>query len=516
MARKFVIYWLCIFLCGCCMSRASDGGERRHATDRPIRLHKQRNNSSSAEDIEKGIDEDFTPYTYIIEYTHSYSEDIIPSASHDRLTVTKALSPTSSDRKKEPRLISEDIRKKVEIFIEEGYDRGAYDHKGYDKISKKWNDFSEYDHKYGGVQGKREDEGKFRENVGRHGVDGGDTEASPTKPSPTIITDGKQPYPKHGHYRHYRPQQSKSKPSFHPENRPNQSSQWYKKSSGRTINPPSFAFNHPRLPTIPRLQPSPRQGIYRVTTTPYEFHREFALDCPPHKSCATSGKNKKKVYHHKEVPWNRNKLQSDEISSVKDYRKQRQQLSSGEWNTSWSPFQFVLPDELRKMVKFSPPNTYTSSETHLEVSPYLPMKNQKDLPPNRDTSHNNDALKIHTSSSQQDLDESLSIDVTRAGRGTVIKNGFVLHERLSPDADNGRSHTNGVGEEKAKTIEKALHFQQPCVSRPMTLAHTWLTRRGPPAWYTSEAPFLRPLTGQVDLLRERVFAPALRHALCES
>lgn len=98
-------------------------------------------------------EDDFVPYTYIIEYTRTSDDDTLASASRDDAPVQleSHAHASSSSTSHQPRLVSEDVTKKVAIYIEEGYDRGAYDHRGYDKVSKGWDDHLEYDHKrYGG------------------------------------------------------------------------------------------------------------------------------------------------------------------------------------------------------------------------------------------------------------------------------------------------------------------------------------------------------------------------------
>ncbi|KAK4310353.1 hypothetical protein Pmani_018073 [Petrolisthes manimaculis] len=95
----------------------------------------------------------FVPYTYIIEYIHSYQDDtLVPSPTSTRQQRSMAHShiPTSAHphtRHNPPRLISEDVYKKVEILIEEGYDRGTYDHRGYDKVNTHWDDHLKHHYK---------------------------------------------------------------------------------------------------------------------------------------------------------------------------------------------------------------------------------------------------------------------------------------------------------------------------------------------------------------------------------
>ncbi|KAK3889059.1 hypothetical protein Pcinc_006935 [Petrolisthes cinctipes] len=93
----------------------------------------------------------FVPYTYIIEYIHTYQDDtLVPSLTstrQQRCTAHSHIPTAAHTRRIPPRLISEDIYKKVEILIEEGYDRGTYDHRGYDKVNKHWDDHLEYHYK---------------------------------------------------------------------------------------------------------------------------------------------------------------------------------------------------------------------------------------------------------------------------------------------------------------------------------------------------------------------------------
>ncbi|KAF2361554.1 hypothetical protein FHG87_007694, partial [Trinorchestia longiramus] len=106
----------------------------------------------------------FIPYTYIIELKETYEDDLSPQSSQSFST----LDPTMQHHIKnlrsnehKPRLKSEEVLKKVEIFIEKGYDRGAYDHKGFDDHTRAWDKYNEHtEGRYGGSSSTRTHEGE--------------------------------------------------------------------------------------------------------------------------------------------------------------------------------------------------------------------------------------------------------------------------------------------------------------------------------------------------------------------
>lgn len=122
----------------------------------PLHRKVKRSTYTSVSSTESAED-DFVPYTYVIEILHDQEDDHQISREKDKqnnkkTTETKRLeredSPDNvaiaSDLHAQktdyirPRLKSEDIKKIVEVFIEEGHDKSAYDHKAYDKFSKGW------------------------------------------------------------------------------------------------------------------------------------------------------------------------------------------------------------------------------------------------------------------------------------------------------------------------------------------------------------------------------------------
>ena len=110
--------------------------------------------SASVFDFEKEAvkTKKFIPYTYVIELSETVESEGIPQGSATSLDVAHTVPHNSiSAAYWIPRLKSEEVKKKVEVFIEKGYDRGAYDHKGFEDHNSKWNKYKEVEkEKYGG------------------------------------------------------------------------------------------------------------------------------------------------------------------------------------------------------------------------------------------------------------------------------------------------------------------------------------------------------------------------------
>ncbi|KAG7159256.1 hypothetical protein Hamer_G016657 [Homarus americanus] len=450
----------------------------------------KRHDIKSTKDNDNSEEDDFIPYTYIIEYTHSFNDETLPSASHDsHVVVDPHTSPKATHvQKKEPRLISEDIYKKVAIYTEEGYDRGAYDHQGYEKVNKNWNDHLEYDHRtYGGVKGSVDDDDKNDNDKEHHDADTGETKENlKVKHFSPTTADGVQHHLQVN--RHHR-QQSRA---------PNHSQgllenlHWYTKTPQRDKTHLVPVSRHLHLPRDLQPPPAPRHHLHRESAVGRILHTS-------HTNPETSTENK---FILKTDSWDDNKVKSKTVSGVEDYPDGGQQIMS----SNWSPFRFVLPDEMRQMATFPSSETASASENLLRMST-SPSSQESQRP--RGKSHRNYILEVQTNSDPHSSDKPSYTIETRTGHGTNIKNGLAPHDR--PSAEVGVINTAGH--------KGDLYSRPPCLSQHLVTAHYnldgWRPRRGRPAWMRDETPFLGTLKGQVDVLRETVFAPVLRHALCE-
>ena len=119
----------------------------------------------------------FIPYTYVIELSNTYEEEHVPSSQ--RVKRTDGVLPYV------PRLMSDEVKKKTETFVEQAYDRGAYDHKGYEDHESKVHKYSELEKgNYGETSSSSKHEGEhFNEIIpDTEHISRADMRAAPSKP----------------------------------------------------------------------------------------------------------------------------------------------------------------------------------------------------------------------------------------------------------------------------------------------------------------------------------------------
>lgn len=420
-------------------------------------------------------EDDFVPYTYIIEYTRTSDDDTLASASRDDVPVQveSHAHASSSSTSHQPRLVSEDVTKKVAIYIEEGYDRGAYDHRGYDKVSKGWDDHLEYDHKrYGGE-----------------------------------TTSGDETRDVHDHH-----DTTKKKP---------------RTQEPRDLHP---RFSNPQDVVVPIRAPSvsrpfrrPRPPSFRLLPPPPLPVRKDALPrSPPSKQSP-----------HSPYARGRTREKGGERSSRERERGEREDFPED----VRTPFEFVLPEDLRSHVA----DLDSTSDVRFSSSRDrgAPASHPRGVPSQRSSAY-------ASAAASRGNDEVLEY-ISNADPDDPHKPWYAIVTRKAAGGEGGRGNEGrdkrGMGREEIEGGERkgrekgdrhrtlsppdkpddahihSIHAHEPCLSPHRVTAHFnldgWTPRRGPPAWHSDDAPFLGPLKGQVDELREQVFAPVLRHALCE-
>ncbi|KAK7072983.1 hypothetical protein SK128_000809 [Halocaridina rubra] len=411
-----------------------------------------------------GPKDDFVPYTYIIEYTHTFSDDAEAAASKDNSVIYKV----------HPRLESEDIHKKVEIFTEEGYDKGSYDHRGYDKVKKGWNDFLQYDHMRYGSSSSNSNKDK-----------------PISQESQTGETKNREVFS-----HHMQGQFDVSNIG----NRINPKKHFSQNSNSREPKRKTQYRKNQRSNTQRNTRLGQRQGLPNINFEPRPYS-SFPKDSSP------------------SFP---------------------------------SPFQFNLPPELKEIISQRPFHGYIKTK---EKDMVASMSGEFDtftrpldsLSPGHPL-HHSKILDIETNFNSRDPKEPVYTIITREGIGIEINNGLAPHSSqrnkkiyrapsstILVNSDNKSPYTNHASSFPYKTRtsnyqkptvtrmpklnkgKDSLYTRQPCLSRHQVTAYFdldgWRPKRGPPDWYEDSSHFLGPSKGQVDVLREEIFAPVLKHAL---
>lgn len=426
--------------------------------------------------------DDFIPYTYIIEYTRSSEDDTLASASHDDapVQVESHAHAGSSSTSHQPRLVSEDVTKKVAIYIEEGYDRGAYDHRGYDKVSKGWNDHLEYDHKrYGGVTTSGDEAGNDHDS---HGT---------TKQKYRDDPRAQETRDLHQRPRFLDPQDV-------------------------AVPPLSRHFSRPRLPSFRLLPPPPlpvRKGAVPRGPTSRDLPR------------SRYGRGRSRGKGGGRASRDRERGEPEDVPS-----------------DAPTPFEFVLPEDLRSNVadldgdsggRVLPSRDRGAAASHLRSVSSQRYSGDASAASSRG---NDEVIDYISNADPDDPRKPWYAIVTRkaaggggAGEGRKDGRGIGKEGRdVREELEGGERKGQGRGDRHRSLAppgvpdgahRDSIHAHEPCLSPHRVTTHFnldgWRPRRGPPAWHSDEAPFLGPLKGQVDELREQVFAPVLRHALCE-
>ena len=73
----------------------------------------------------------YKPYSYIVQYSRAFNDE--------------RTRPVPSRPAPRPRLVVEEVKRTVEISIQEGYERGGYDHRHYQTLNKTWSEYRNED-----------------------------------------------------------------------------------------------------------------------------------------------------------------------------------------------------------------------------------------------------------------------------------------------------------------------------------------------------------------------------------
>ncbi|MPC89011.1 hypothetical protein E2C01_083939 [Portunus trituberculatus] len=113
------------------------------------------------------------PYSYVVQYSRNFKDSRGertqpgPASRHAPITArTHEHRPRSAPRRA-PRLIVEEVRKIVEISIQEGYERGGYDHRHYQTHNTTWSEYeNEEEYSEGKQEGSKIGSGDYSSKVG--------------------------------------------------------------------------------------------------------------------------------------------------------------------------------------------------------------------------------------------------------------------------------------------------------------------------------------------------------------
>ena len=409
----------------------------------------------------------FIPYTYVIELSETYEDDLASQGStHSNAKALQVLPNIQSStdgqmQVNQPRLKSEEVEKKVEIYIEQGYDRGAYDHKGYEDYNSKWDKYKEtVKGKYGGSSSS-----KTRENSNLY-EDAAPQENGLDRSGSSIS------YPRYI-----------KKPSYH------------SKISPMYGTKPGISASTDRKVSIPSLPITRRFKDKKLCSLPHE-------------------KNKSRIEtSHNTKNSNEGFMPAGTKSIFPSYLSHSSPKSKS--FSSPTGFQSNFEQSLDKLFALPTSSSFYNNFKSKHTVPAFPFQDDFQLPAN-----------IMTVSSQSGFRRYPRLSRTsniRNKRRRKLQNmsSFGPSSHKTPSFD----HLGKIVEDK--NIEKlavkigqplSLLKKEPCLSNTALTANfkfgEFQPKRGPPEWFDTDQDVLEPLMGQVDILRETVYAPALREALC--
>ena len=321
-----------------------------------------------------------------------------------------------------PRLKSEEVEKKTEVFVEKGYDRGAYDHQGYEDHTKEWDQYKQKEEgRYGGTaSSKKKEMEKYSEDL--HPV------------NDNHLDDHLE--------RSY---------SHHPSVR-------IKSKRMKSGNRNSFSKKRPRKPSrngYPRKRPTrPRNNLIKI---PSVHQSNFAKH---------SGNRVRKSRPKATL----------ELTTSADQKTLDSSRS--------------IEKDLKNLFSIPVYSSYYNNFHSDHTIPAFPYAN-----------HDGSRHKKEVNKKRFHPSNSFRFPWTRSS-----KTPYTRFRSSIPT----KSKDLGQPED--------LLRKEPCLSPVAVTANfkfgSLKPDLGPPEWYDREPHILEPLKGQVDHLREQVYAPVLREALC--
>lgn len=440
----------------------------------------------------------FIPYTYIIEMSETYEDDRQPVDSEtSQTTHPGTLQSLGSAYQHRPRLKSEDTIKKVEIFIEKGYDRGAYDHKGYQDHNSKWDKYKESEEgRYGGSSSS-----KTRENEKYH------LAAHPNEEK--------------DHYNAL--ERSGSSPSSN------------KLVSSRGKHLSSFSDKH-RHGTKGRDSRTGNKVIsipsskWRDRTKNNSYSRKQSKqpvslndDHPQNARVNSPSNNKRRTLKH-----------SNTNSNNKDFSFfQPGGGLSSLYNSPFNSPPFSSASKLSTSSSSSP--SFENSINQLFAFPrsssmYDNLQSRHTIPAFGSADQKLSASEFNTESTgrQPKLKDAFPIPCSRITNSRVLTdNSISLFRSIFPSSSPlQQSSKHAAASRSSQDVSLSKHIgqpvslleKQPCLATQALTANfefgKFKPQLGSPTWMEKDTHVLEPLKGQVDILREQVYAPALREALC--
>lgn len=414
----------------------------------------------------------FIPYTYVIELSETYEGDSAPQASHNQHQLNSA-NPIGNHLVQlyQPRLKSEEVLKKVEVYVEKGFDRGAYDHKGYEDHDSKWDNYKET------VKGKYRggSSSKTREHENYH------QDMIPYNSEPHNALDRSESSPK----------------SVLASKRKTGSKRYGNKENtiGRTVS----------IPTIY----SSRRKERRRNNRPYKGRKRIY----------SSNKERRR---RPDIYKSQSQKIGSELAEDTGFMSSRAKSISpsisvfGDTGSSPSSFQGNFENSLDQLFALPTSSSYYNNFKSRHTIPAFKSQNKllgKERPwtdsqtfrskPQRKTRHRNSLKR----------------------RPKKKKRGFLNYPtsnkiQIPPSFGQTKSEINEDVQKLATNLGQPVDLlrKEPCLSTSALTANFKFGKfkpdLGPPKWFEKDQHVLEPLKGQVDILREQVYAPALREALC--